>query len=261
MPVWAFITLFTLTASAAKKPFTVVLDPGHGGSDQGAVFYRGSQAIREKDLTLQIARETQRQLESAGFKVVLTRERDTTLALSDRTALANRLKADAFLSIHMNSSHNGSAEGVETYVLNHSTDRSSQRLAELEGSVSALHGSIAANAGHKDVALIVKDLMLDGNFEESHRMACNLQSELVRSTAPGRTIASRNRGVKQALFYVLLGADMPSALLEMGFIHSFRDRALALSPEGRKKMGLAVTRALMNFRYSKKLAKCDSSSI
>jgi N-acetylmuramoyl-L-alanine amidase len=131
----------------AAPVFRVVIDPGHGGSDEGTVYYSGKQRIAEKWLTLQLAKRTARQLRARGYFVTLTRQDDRDVPLGDRTQLANSLGADVFISLHINSSENlrlGSrfsrtqskeAEGIETYILNNTTDASSRRLAQLENSV------------------------------------------------------------------------------------------------------------------------------
>lgn len=220
----------------------MVIDPGHGGGDHGTVFRQGARHVAEKDITLLIAREAARALRTRGFRAILTRNRDRDIPLPSRTALANRLKADVFLSVHLNSTHDrlpGEAEGVETFILNNATDASSRRLARLENSV--LGGSRNDAGGQTDVALILKDLRLDGNLAESKRLACALQTSLVS----GRQ--ERDRGVKQALFHVLLGADMPSVLVEAGFLTHPRDRAQMLSPQGRKAIGQAIARAVERY--------------
>ena len=252
-------------ARAFNRPFKVVLDPGHGGSDTGTTFYNGLYAITEKSVTLLIARQVADQLRAEGIDVTLTRRDDRDLSLGRRTEIANRLGADLFLSIHMNSTQSqgrGEPEGVETYILNNATDASSRRLAHLENTVISHVGNETPE--QEDVALILRDMRLDANLSESKRLACTLQNNLVgrgregrpRSTAgspqkaPART-TQRNRGVKQALFHVLLGADMPSALVEAGFLSSSQDRAIVLSAEGRKAIAAAIARAIEQYRALK----------
>jgi len=137
-----------------------------------------------------------------------------------------------------------SAEGIETFILNNATDATSKRLAHLENAGLSIHP--AAIKDQPDVGLILKDLRLDGNLHESKRLACAVQSQLMAVT---RT--HRNRGVKQALFHVLLGADMPSVLVEAGFLTSANDRKRVLSPHGRRAMGAAITRAVEQYRQAK----------
>lgn len=244
-------------ALAAKAPFRVVIDPGHGGGDEGTVYSgRDGTRVTEKDVTLLLAVQAAKKLRSQGFEVFLTREGDQGLALSERTALANRLKADAFLSIHMNASATRGAKdafGFETYFLNSTSDESSKRLAHFENSVLGGSPQPAADSPEGlDVALILKDLRLDANLSESKRLACHLQHQLVQftSASPAEVVGSspRNRGIKQALFYVLLGADMPAILVEAGFLSHDRDRALVLSEAGQQKIASAIAYALERFR-------------
>ncbi len=250
-------------AHAGMRPFRVVLDPGHGGNDEGTVYSSGKQKVTEKDLTLLLSRTIARSLRARGFEVHLTRDSDEFLSLSERTSMANRMKADVFISIHMNSTPHGSqsgATGFETYFLNSTSDESSRRLAHFENSVlggSEVPAEVPGEgpAAGNDVALILKDLRLDANLVESKRLACHLQHQLVQFTAtrPDEVVAEspRNRGIRQALFYVLLGADMPAALVEAGFLKNPKDRNLVLSTEGQAKIAAALTKALERFRLLK----------
>lgn len=231
------------------QPFKVVIDPGHGGEDLGTVYDNGTTRITEKEITLLLAREVARQLKARKISVTLTRQWDKEVPLGDRTALANRIRADLFLSIHMNSAPHPSAaseaEGIETFILNNTTDESSRRLARLENTVLGRR-----KEDNPDVALILRDLTLDANLAESKRLACTVQNNLIFKTS-NRQRAIKDRGVKQALFHVLLGAEMPSALVEAGFLSHARDRKFITSPEGRKQVGAAIARAIDQFRRHK----------
>ncbi|MCC7440734.1 MAG: N-acetylmuramoyl-L-alanine amidase [Bdellovibrionales bacterium] len=256
----------TLSAAPLKAdPFLVVIDPGHGGADHGAVVRDQGRRVSEKDVTLKLALAAAREMRARGMRVVLTREEDRDVGLTERTALANRLGARVFLSLHMNSASGrraGEAQGVETYILNASTDQSSRRLADLENAV--LSGSVAnKDQDTPDVGLIVKDLLIDGNLPDSRRLACAVQGSLVNATSAQAGRRARNRGVRQALFYVLLGADMPSALVETGFLDHPRDRSLVLSESGRRSIARALADAMAGFRdgasrrvASSKLSTC-----
>jgi N-acetylmuramoyl-L-alanine amidase len=248
-----------VTGHIAKRPFRIVIDPGHGGSDHGAIYRApGSRrSVAEKTVTLALARQAAKQLRAQGYSVILTRDSDRDVGLPARTALANKLGADVFMSIHMNSDvqGGGAAEGIETYILNNATDATSRRLAQLENSV--LEPEETGSPEQNDVALILKDLRLDANLSESKRLACAIQSQLssaepLKRGAPRK--GNRNRGVKQALFYVLLGADMPSVLVEAGFLNNARDRAVVLSPEGQKAISLSIARAIDQYRQGRESA-------
>lgn len=232
------------------KPL-VVIDPGHGGSDAGAMYVRGATRVAEKDIALWISKDVAQELESRGVRVVLTRWDDQDVPLKDRTALANRLRAKAFLSIHLNSESHDPArrtmrgpglgktggQGFETYILNNSSEASSYRLAKLENAV--LSDSIAdVDPQQNQLGLILKDHLLDANLGTSKRLACRVQSSLVQS------LGGVNRGVKQALFYVLLGADMPSILVEAGFLSHADDRSKLLDRAYRRRMARALAQAI-----------------
>lgn len=237
-------------AYAEPKPFTVVIDPGHGGADLGTVYTGGKFKVAEKNVTLALAKEVARQIEARGMNAVLTRSDDRDVALPHRTGLANRLKADLFISIHMNSTKTPmvtDAEGVETYILNNTTDAPSKRLAYLENKVLGESPvPTQPSSGGNDVALILKELQLDANQNESKHIACLVQSKLTRGLA-----GNKSRGVRQALFYVLLGADMPSMLLEAGFLTSPRDRKMVQSLAGRRSIALGLAQAVEQFKKSK----------
>lgn len=238
-----FLSIAAFAAPPKADDFTVVLDPGHGGTDLGATHKEGRKLFTEKDAVLTLAKEAKRQLEKKGYPVLLTRDRDADIALNARTAIANRARAKIFISIHMNSLPKGQAEGVETYLLNSTTDGTSKRLAELENK------GLDPTQGNKitsetEVNLILKDMVLDSNLPESKRLACALETHLTGVTN------QKTRGVKQAMFVVLLGADMPSTLVEAGFITSERDRKLISSEHGVRAMGSAIVRAVEQFRGS-----------
>ena len=255
--IFAFVAVSASAATPSKAPFRVVLDPGHGGVDHGTEFDNGKIRIAEKDITLAISRLVAQKLKVRGVSVTLTRTQDQSLTLPARTALANRVRADLFISIHMNSSSTpmvSDAGGIETYILNHATDASSRRLAYFENNGLSARDPEAQDGENADVALILKDLRLDANLTGSKSLACALQGNLVAASTRLQLASSGrqlNRGVRQALFYVLLGADMPSALVEAGFLNNARDRALVLSSQGREALSNAVVRAIEQFRRAK----------
>ena len=242
----AFLALL-IGGDAQAKKFLVVIDPGHGGPDTGAVFKEKGKSLFEKNLTLLIARDLARELIIRGQDVILTRNDDREVLLSDRTAIANKLKADVFISIHLNSSHEKiKSGGVETFILNHATDEGSKRLADLENSV--LKDS-QANSASSNVSLIMKDLILDGSLKPSKELACSVQSHI--------KTGARDRGVKQALFYVLLGADMPSILIETGFMNSKDDRDRILTIKSRIGLATQIASAIDDYRHQKTPKRCQ----
>ncbi len=235
-------------AAPSSGKLLVVIDPGHGGSDTGAVYEGGKTRLTEKHFTLLLARDLARELIIRGHNVILTRNEDRDMRLSDRTAIANKVKADIFISIHLNSSEEAiKTGGVETFILNHATDETSRRLADLENAV--LRDSQAnSDTGSSNVSLIMKDLILDANLAPSRDLACSVQSRI-----RGKI---NDRGVKQALFYVLLGADMPSILIESGFMNSKEDRDRILFTRPRLSMAADLAGAVDDFRMNRKKGPC-----
>jgi N-acetylmuramoyl-L-alanine amidase len=185
----------------------IVLDPGHGGKDPGAI---GAGGIAEKDIVLSIAKKLAAKLrKEMRVDVVLTRKDDRFVELEDRTKLANKENADLFISLHMNASENTEAKGIETYYLDNTSDEAAIRLAARENSTSRKNIS--------DLQLILSSMTQNMKLEDSISLAHRLQGSLVGGMA--KTMDDvRDLGVKKALFYVLVGARMPSVLVEMFFI-------------------------------------------
>jgi len=197
----------TLARQLGLQVGTIVLDPGHGGKDKGAISPNG---LYEKDIVLGIAKRLKRNLEiTTGCKVILTRTDDRFLTLEERTAIANAQKADLFVSLHINAHEDRNLHGTETYYLNLSNDKESARVAALENATSTRRIS--------DLENILKDIMLNTKINESAKLAKTVQSNLIASLQKNYD-SIRDLGVKQAPFYVLLGAEMPSILIETAFI-------------------------------------------
>lgn len=185
----------------------IVLDPGHGGKDPGAI---GAGGIAEKDIVLAVAKKLAKKLKNdMGVEVVLTRRDDTFIPLEDRTAVANAEEADLFVSLHTNASLNAAAKGVETYYLDNTTDEAAMRLAARENGTS--RKSIT------DLQFILSDLTQNSKLEDSISLAHRLQTSLV-SVMGHRQVEVKDLGVKKAQFFVLVGAKMPSVLVELFFV-------------------------------------------
>jgi len=198
-----------------KRPFVVVIDPGHGGKDPGAVSSDGN--LKEKDITLYVSRRLKKRLEERipGIKVELTRTDDSFLTVTQRTATANSFNADLFISIHCNSYPDSSAEGIETYYLSKAGSERAMRVAARENDIPLSKMS--------DLEATLLDLMMTSKKSESEKLAETVHEGLARS-ASGRSSAGRDRGVKRGPFYVLLGATMPAILVECGYISNMGDR-------------------------------------
>jgi len=195
----------------------IVLDPGHGGKDPGAI---GVSGIAEKDIVLTLAKRLAKRLrKKMGVKVVLTRERDVYVPLEERTAFANARNADLFVSLHINASRNRRLRGIESYYLDNATDEATIRLAARENGTSRRNIS--------DLQFILSDLTQNSKLEDSIGLAHHLQSSLV-SHMGTKHRRVKDLGVKKGLFYVLVGARMPSVLLELFFVTNRSEgRALA----------------------------------
>ncbi len=194
----------------------IVIDPGHGGRDPGAKSRHG---LREKDVVLKVSKLLAKKLrERLGCEVILTRSKDVFIPLEQRTAIANMKHTDLFISIHVNSSPNRRARGVETYYLNFATDKEAMRVAAMENA--------ASTRSLGELQDLLKNILLHSKVEESSRLARDIQEELVH-TLSRRYRRVRNRGVKTAPFVVLIGTRMPAVLVEIGFISNrFEERRL-----------------------------------
>jgi N-acetylmuramoyl-L-alanine amidase len=204
----------SIASQLCLKVSKIVVDPGHGGKDPGAISPTG---VKEKDLTLEIGKLLAKKLKEEGFEVYLTRTRDEFVALEERTTYANKKRADLFLSIHINSHQNNAVSGIETYFLNLTTDSSAIEVAARENTYS--------DKSMSDLQLILNDLMLNSKINESSKFANYVHTNVMTSAA-NTGYDGKNLGVRQAPFYVLLGAQMPSILIELGFLTNSTDITL-----------------------------------
>lgn len=220
----------------------IVVDAGHGGKDPGAI---GPNGLREKDVTLAIARKLAVKLrETLACDVVLTRDNDVFLPLEERTAIANKVGADLFLSVHANAAPNRQAFGVETYYLNFSKNDKAAAVAARE------NGTSLREVG--DLEQILFDLMANAKINESSRLAAEIQKSLVEQLGE-RYDEVRDLGVRQGPFYVLLGATMPSVLVETAFISHPREERRLNSRSFQDQSASAIAAAVKNFALSHKL--------
>jgi N-acetylmuramoyl-L-alanine amidase len=202
--------------SAKPRLFTVVVDAGHGGPDRGMRGPIGAAwEIREKDITLDVARALRDVLTERGVNVVMTRSTDTLIALNDRGRIANAKKGDVFLSIHVNAANPrwkqpGAARGFETYFLSEARTEDARRVEAMENEV--VKYEIASDVSANDpLSFIVHDMEQNQHLRESSDLAATVQRSLAKMH-PGPS-----RGVKQAGFRVLVTAFMPAVLVEIGF--------------------------------------------
>jgi N-acetylmuramoyl-L-alanine amidase len=222
---------------------TIVIDPGHGGTETGAI---GPSGVVEKDLTLQLAAELEQELERRlGVRVVLTRNEDANLPHETRTAIANQNKADLFISLHLNSALGSGAHGAETYFLSlQATDSRAEAAAAAENParMGAAAPADAEDPDLRDLQLILWDLAQTHHLGESQRFATMVQREL------NETLQLRDRGVKQAPFLVLMGAAMPAVLVELGFLSNPDEEAKLQDPGYRSRLVDSLTRAVARYK-------------
>ena len=222
----------SLTRVLGLKLGRVVLDPGHGGHDVGT---HGPSGLYEKDLVLDISQRLATLIQDRlGSEVLLTRNDDTFVPLEGRTKIANDYKADLFLSIHANSSPVKSVTGVETYYLNFTTSRSALDVASRENA--------ATGSSIFDLKDVLEKIALRDKIDESREFASRLQTSLYTLTKASAT--TKNRGVKKAPFVVLIGAQMPSVLAEIGFLTNASDEALMRKTEHRQKIAEALYKGI-----------------
>lgn len=219
---------------------TIVLDPGHGGEETGAI---GPSGTPEKELTLALARSLAERLrQELGVEVVLTRNDDVQLPLDARSAIANQRQADLFISIHLNATVRGQARGAETYFL--ALAATDARAADLARQENLAGGDGAAEPGSEefDLQLLLWDLAQSRHLEASQRFATHVQAEL------NSALDLPDRGVKQAPFRVLMGAAMPAVLVELGFLTNGAEERQLRDPAYRARLVDSLVRAIARFR-------------
>ncbi len=220
----------------------IVIDPGHGGEDPGAISING---YREKDLALAIALELRKLIRDnlPEIQVVMTREDDRFVELYKRGSIANQANGKLFVSIHLNSMpkkpHNGN--GFETYILRPGRNEDAIRVAERENSVIKFEKDQSKYQNLDDESLILATLAQSGFQKLSELFAKIIQSEVAKTTS------MKNRGVNQAGFYVLVGASMPNVLFEGGFLSNKEDEKFITSKEGQKKIALGLFNAIKRY--------------
>ena len=214
----------------------IVVDAGHGGKDPGAT---GPDGVHEKDVVLAIAKDLAKCLKKdLGCEVILTRKNDTFIPLEERTAIANKLGADLFVSIHANASPNPQAHGIETYYLNFSKNEQAVEVAARE------NGTTLKQVG--DLQLILLDLMANSKINESSRLAAEIQQSLV-SRLDHHYPGVKDLGVRQGPFYVLVGATMPSVLVETAFISNHREEKRLTSSAYEEAPAEAIAQGIRDY--------------
>lgn len=226
----------SLIRTLGLKIGRIVIDPGHGGHDTGTI---GPNGLREKDLVLEVGRRLGKMLETRlGAEVVYTRKDDTFIPLETRTAIANQQRADLFISIHANSSHDPAARGVETYYLNFTSSPDALEVAARENAVS--------EKSIYELQDLVKKIAMKEKIEESREFAADVQQSL-HSGLSAKSPGIRNRGVKKAPFIVLIGANMPSILAEISFVSNPGDEHRLETSEYRQRIADSLYRGIAKY--------------
>jgi N-acetylmuramoyl-L-alanine amidase len=221
----------------------IVIDAGHGGHDPGTM----ANGLRESELVLDVARRLAALLrKQTDIEVVMTRETDVFIELEQRTVIANREGADLFLSIHANSARNLQARGVETYFLNFATNPEAEAVAARENASSSRQMHHLPD--------IVRAIALNNKINESRDFADTIQRAMVQRLST-RGQATTDRGVKQAPFVVLIGAEMPSVLAEISFLTNKQDAALLKTGAFRQQIAQALFDGILKYQQSVKKAR------
>ena len=214
----------------------IVIDPGHGGKDPGCKLHR---KYKEKNITLALAKRLAIRLKKEiGCEVFLTRNKDAFLSLERRTAIANMKKADLFISLHVNAHKDTRIHGLETYFLNMATDQQAVMVAARENATSEKNIS--------DLQTILNDLMMNTKIRESSRLAHQVQKGMVGG-AKNRYKGIRSLGVKQAPFYVLIGAQMPAVLVEVGFLTNGVERKRLMSKAYQERLAAGISEGIKRY--------------
>jgi len=226
----------SLIRALGLKIGKIVIDAGHGGHDTGTI---GPNGLLEKDLVLDVAKRLGKLLESRlGAEVVFTRQDDTFVPLETRTAIANRERADLFISVHANSSRDSDARGVETYYLNFTSSPEALEVAARENAVSekSIH----------ELQDLVKKIALKDKIDESREFASDVQESLYGGLSL-HSAGIRNRGIKKAPFIVLIGANMPSILAEISFVSNPTDARKLQTAEQRERIAESLYRGVAKY--------------
>ncbi len=220
----------------------IVIDPGHGGTDPGCI---GKNGLKEKEVVLDVCLRLKRLLEKdPGLEITLTRESDIYVPLESRTVVANQQQADLYISVHANANLNRKRSGVESFFLNFSTDPAVNEIAARENATSS------KNIG-KMKEIILK-IVQNSKIEESRALAQSIQSQLVTSLSQKHR-GVKNLGVKGGPFWVLIGAEMPSVLVEVSHLSNQIEETRLSSPSYRQEIAQGIYSGLLD--YIKSLGK------
>ena len=218
-------------STSGNKKYTIVVDPGHGGHDNGAI----GNGYNEKDIALQVAKRLAENLRR-DYNVIMTRDADFFVPLDTRAQIGNNANADFFVSIHLNSSNSSSGNGTEVYYFNKKDEGSyAARVAQIENRVDSSYGDTPFSD------LVVKDVFYKVNQKKSQAIATTVLDNLINA------IGLRRRGVFGANFAVLRGSNSPSILVELGFMNNYGDLSQYLTPEGQERAAQAIADGIRQY--------------
>jgi N-acetylmuramoyl-L-alanine amidase len=230
------------TTHPFRRVREVIIDPGHGGKDPGALGRRGT---REKDIVLDVARRVSRLLEREGVNVQMTRRRDEFISLQERTEIACRSHADLFVSIHANSSPVKAVSGMEIYSLR-DLDFSEKNEAQRKANMELVYDQLQMKKGDRDLDSIVSDMLYAHKREESVTLASQISRDVPK------LVKNKSRGTKEARFYVLRNTMVPSVLVEIGFLTNPQEEKLLRTPLYRQKLASALANSIVQYVRSKR---------
>ena len=249
MKLYRILLLSLLCLSVGNTVFSqsvrkVVIDAGHGGKDPGAI---GATGLYEKNVALSVTLLVGSYIEQLlpEVEVIYTRDTDVFLELHERSSIANNNNADLFISIHANSAANTSAFGSETFVLGLHKSESNLEVAKRENGVIALEDNTEEHYNFDPYSAeghIMHSIMQAGNLEQSIHLASNVQDQFTNR------VMRKDRGVKQAGFYVLYKTTMPSILIELGFLSNGPEESYLRSDLGKEYMASAIYRAFRDYK-------------
>ncbi|MCX8034269.1 MAG: N-acetylmuramoyl-L-alanine amidase [Thermodesulfovibrio sp.] len=226
----------------------IVIDPGHGGKDPGAI---GPNGLMEKDVVLDVALKVKELMkDSPNYEIILTRDKDVYIPLNERTEIANRVNAELFISIHANASPNSYARGIETYILNWTDDEESIRVAARENAISVKKMKELKG----ELGMMLASLEREAKRDDSVKLAGYIHNSMISNLKS--SFSRHDNGVKQALFYVLVGAQMPSCLLEISYISNSEEEKFLSDDLYRLKIAMSIIDGIENyFAKSDKIKK------
>lgn len=225
-----------LAAQLGLSVRTIIIDPGHGGRDPGAMH----NGVVERDVNLDVAQRLEKILEKLGYKVLLTRSGNKGISLADRVNFSRRNKGDLFISIHVNAAENTSISGLETYILDFARTSSASRLAMVENADSGRLG---------DMDKILTEILTGARTSESRRLAENIQKSTL-SYLKKNGVSTRNGGVKGAPFFVLVGSSMPSVLVEIGYCTNKSEASRLKSSKHRQRLAQGLANGIHAYARS-----------